>query len=74
VASRQLKGFKKVLLEPGESKKITFALTPRDLSIYNVQGGASGKGGWAEVSGEFQLFAGSSSRDIRLTGSYTNAK
>lgn len=32
---KQLRGFEKVMLQPGESKTITFTLTPEDFYIYN---------------------------------------
>jgi beta-glucosidase len=56
---RELKGFTKVDLEPGESTTVTFHLGPRDLSYWN--------GGWVLEPGEFTLAVGASSRDLRLT-------
>ncbi|MEI9852314.1 MAG: glycoside hydrolase family 3 N-terminal domain-containing protein [Sphingomonas sp.] len=34
---RELKRFERVTLQPGEKKMLTFTLTPRDLSFYNVE-------------------------------------
>jgi beta-glucosidase len=33
---RQLRGFEKVVIQPGESKSVTFALKTRDSSIWDV--------------------------------------
>jgi len=61
---KQLKGFSKVALEPGETKTVRFTLTPEDLSLLNRQ--------LVRVvePGEFQVMIGHSSEDIRLTGSF----
>src|SRR3954451_19957967 len=56
---RELKGFAKVDLEPGESTTVSFRLGPRDLSYWS--------GGWVLEPGEFTLAVGASSRDLRLT-------
>jgi beta-glucosidase len=56
---RELKGFTKVDLEPGESTTVAFHLGPRDLSYWN--------GGWVLEPGEFTLAVGASSRDLHLT-------
>eukprot|EP00037_Helgoeca_nana_P030206 m.371512 g.371512 ORF g.371512 m.371512 type:complete len:746 (+) comp28131_c0_seq1:2254-4491(+) len=63
---RQLKGFSKVLLAAGASMQITIPLTPREMSIWDV-----GSHGWQVVNGEFTAWVGSSSRDTRLTGTFT---
>ena len=52
---RELKGFEKIHLEPGESRQVTFELTAEDLAIY------SARGVWEAEPGEFQLFVGASS-------------
>jgi beta-glucosidase len=56
---RELKGFTKVDLGPGESTTVSFHLGARDLSYWN--------GGWVLEPGEFTLAVGASSRDLRLT-------
>jgi beta-glucosidase len=61
---KQLKGFTKEYLEAGQSTVALFELTKRDFSIWSTEQHA-----WTPVSGEFQVFVGSSSRDIRLVGS-----
>mmetsp|Transcript_9552 Transcript_9552/g.18119 ORF Transcript_9552/g.18119 Transcript_9552/m.18119 type:complete len:717 (+) Transcript_9552:36-2186(+) len=60
---RQLKGFQKVVLQPGETKSVEISLTPRDLSIWDAKTHE-----FAVVKGEFDVFVGSSSRDLRLLG------
>lgn len=56
-----LRGFERVNLEPGESKVVRFHLTPEDLQILdrNME--------WTVEPGEFEIMAGSSSADIRLS-------
>lgn len=63
----QLKGFKKVMLQPGQSTTVSITLTSRDLSIWD---GAAHD--FAVVKGEFGVKVGASSRDIRLTGPLTS--
>jgi beta-glucosidase len=62
-----LRGFEKIMLAPQQSQKVTFTLTSGDLSIWDPS-----KTGWAPVQGTFQVYVGSSSRDIMLTGSLTH--
>ena len=61
---KQLKGFAKAELAPGETKTVHFALTPEDLSLLNRQ--------LVRVvePGAFKVMIGHSSDDIRLTGSF----
>jgi beta-glucosidase len=63
---KELKGFKKVALEPGESKVVKFSLDQRALSFYDPY-----QKQWVAEPGEFEVLAGSSSRDIRLKASFT---
>ena len=63
---QQLKGFQQVPLAPGASATVTFALDSRAISIWDI---ASRK--WAEQSGSFGVMVGASSRDSKLTGSFT---
>ncbi|OTB17767.1 glycoside hydrolase family 3 protein [Daldinia sp. EC12] len=60
---KQLRGFEKVPLAPGESAEVTFELTRRDLSIWDVV-----TQGWVIQAGQYELYVGASSRDIRLMG------
>ena len=63
---KQLKGFRKVQLSPGETKTVEIALLSRDVSTWDV-----GTHGWRRVSGHFEVLVGSSSRDIRLNATFT---
>lgn len=56
---KELKGFKKVYLQPGEFMRVEFAITREDLSFYDV----SSKG-WKAEPGEFKAYVGTSSADI----------
>lgn len=58
---RELKGFEKVFLKPGESKKIMFKLDKRSFAFYN-----EAVHDWSVEEGDFIISLGSSSRDIRL--------
>jgi beta-glucosidase len=58
---KELKGFKKIHLNPGETKEITFELGMEDLSFYDEN-----LNGWKAEKGFFNILIGSSSRDIRL--------
>jgi beta-glucosidase len=64
---KQLKAFERIALKPGESKKVTFKLTPKeDMSYYDVR-----KSDYAVEPGDFEIQVGSSSADIRLKGIVT---
>ncbi len=60
-----LRGFERVTLEPGEQKTVRFTLTPEDLRIMGPHME------WVVEPGEFKVMVGSSSKDIRLEGSFT---
>lgn len=59
---KELKGFTKVSLEPGESREVRFTLDARDFSYYD-----SMQSRWIAESGEFAIGIGASSADIRLS-------
>jgi beta-glucosidase len=63
--SKELKGFKKVVLNPGQSKPVSFTLDRSALSYFDPS-----KKEWVAESGAFKVLAGASSRDIRLEGSF----
>ena len=63
---KQLRGFAKLPLEKGASGTATFPLRRKDLSYWDV-----GKQQWVVPTGEFKIYVGSSSRDIRLTDKIT---
>ncbi len=58
---RELKGFVKVALQPGETKTIQFTIKPRDLAYFDVQGPQ-----WKANAGDYEIQVGGSSRDIRV--------
>jgi beta-glucosidase len=57
---KELKGFAKVHLEPGETKTVTLTLDRHALAYYDDKLHA-----WVAESGEFEVLIGASSRDIR---------
>jgi len=58
---KELKGFQKVFLKPGESKKVTITLDRRSLAYYNVATRT-----WDAAPGVYRILIGSSSQDIEL--------
>ncbi|MBQ3085829.1 MAG: glycoside hydrolase family 3 C-terminal domain-containing protein [Clostridia bacterium] len=58
---KELKGFKKIFLEPGEEKTVTVELDKRAFAFWNTA-----IGDWYVESGAFDILVGASSRDIRL--------
>ena len=58
---KELKGFKKVYLEPGEEKEIKIELGRRAFAFWNVN-----TNDWCVESGKFKIYVGASSADIRL--------
>jgi beta-glucosidase len=61
---RELRGFEKVGLSPGESVRVSFELSSRDFAYWDVATGD--RGAWRREGGEFVIEVGASSRDIRL--------
>jgi len=60
-SKKELKGFDKVYLEPGETKQITLELTERDFSYYNSE-----IKDWEIESGNYKIQVGSSIQAIHL--------
>jgi beta-glucosidase len=58
---KELKGFEKIQLEPGEEKTVNFKLDKRAFAYYNTE-----IKDWYVESGEFELLVGKSSKDIIL--------
>ncbi|KAL5339998.1 glycosyl hydrolase family 3 C-terminal domain-containing protein [Aspergillus crustosus] len=56
---RQLRGFEKVYLEPGETNNVGFSIQRRDLSIWDTE-----RPKWRVVGGEYGVLLGRSSRDF----------
>ena len=63
---RELKGFEKVELQPGESKDVTFTLDKRAFAYWNTQ-----LHDWHVETGAFSVEVGQSSRDIAVSGTVT---
>ncbi len=59
---KNLRGFERVVLNPGETKTVTMKLTPEDLMLLdrNMH--------WTVVPGTFDVMIGKSSADIVLSG------
>lgn len=67
---KELKGFEKVSLKPGETKRVVFSLDKRAFAYYETA-----INDWFVEYGEFEILVGASSRDIRLSGSvYVNSE
>ncbi len=62
---KELKAFKKVMLQPGETKTVTLTLNQRSFAYW------SELSDWYAEPGHYKLLAGAASDDIRLTGSVT---
>lgn len=60
-APKELKGFVKIHLEPGEEKKVSVELDDRAFAFWNTA-----TEDWCVESGEYKILVGASSRDIRL--------
>jgi beta-glucosidase len=61
MAPKQLAGFERLTLKPGESREVTVRVGARALSYWSVERGA-----WVRAAGERTVSVGASSRDIRL--------
>lgn len=60
-AKKELKGFEKVYLEPGETKTVTMNLNKRSFAFYNIN-----IPGWHVEKGDYRILVGASSRDISM--------
>ncbi|MBO3767856.1 MAG: fibronectin type III-like domain-contianing protein, partial [Candidatus Brockarchaeota archaeon] len=61
---KELKGFKRITLEPGESKKVTFILYTDQLAFYDENLNL------VVEPGTYEVMIGSSSEDIKLSGTF----
>ena len=59
---KELRGFEKIELEPGEEKTVTFTLTKRAFAYYRTD-----ISDWYVESGDYTIMAAKSSRDIACT-------
>ncbi len=60
--AKELKHFAKIALAPGETKTVTFEITPRDLMFYDADARQ-----WRAEPGKFKLHIAASAGDIRRT-------
>ena len=58
---KELKGFKKISLNPGEKQTVSIPLNQRAFAFYDPA-----KAGWVAEAGDYKIEIGSSSKDIRL--------
>ena len=65
---KELKGFEKISLKPGQSQKVTFTIGVDDLAFYTRDMSFKAE------SGEFRLFVGSSSEDLQAVSFKLTAK
>ncbi len=63
---KELKGFNKVALAPGETKTVEFKIGIENLSFYNPD-----MKEWRAEPGEFEVLVGSSSRDIKCRAGFS---
>jgi beta-glucosidase len=59
---KELKGFQKVALAPGQSREVAFTLKASDLAFYTAAGR------WEAETGAFKVFVGGNSRDVKEAG------
>ncbi len=64
--TKELKAFKKVDLNPGETKTVTFTITVDDLKFYNDKTSE-----WTAEPGRFNAYIAASSTDIKSTTPFT---
>ena len=57
---KELKGFRKITLAPGETKEVSFTITPDDLKFFD-----DSRHEWIAEPGKFRAMIGASSTDIR---------
>lgn len=63
---KELKGFRKVTLAPGETKDVSFTITPNDLKFFD-----DSRHEWIAEPGKFKALIGGSSTDIRAIAQFS---
>lgn len=63
---RELKAFRKIELNPGQTRELCFELPPRAFAFFDT-----GKRCWRVEAGEFKIFAGFSAGDLRTIATVT---
>ena len=64
--AKELKGFRKIELQPGETKDVTFQITADDLSFFDEHAGQ-----WRVEPGKFTAYFCASEADVRQKASFT---
>ncbi len=62
---KELKGFRRVNLKPGESKTVSLDIDKSAMSFYDMN-----KKAWVAEPGEFEVLVGASSEDVKLNGKF----
>jgi beta-glucosidase len=62
---KELKGFEKIFLKPGEKRTVSIPLDQRAFAFYDPS-----QNGWVSETGNFEILVGGSSRDIRLQDTF----
>jgi beta-glucosidase len=62
---KELKGFRRVALDPGQQQTVNFTLDRQSLAYYDPA-----RHDWITEPGRFEVLVGASSRDIRLRGTF----
>ncbi len=62
---KELRGFERIVLKPGEKRRVTFTLSGDNLSFYDVK-----QRRFVTEPGAFEMLVGSSSEDIRCKGRF----
>ena len=62
---KELKGFKKVFLQPGESRRVTIELDQRSFAFFDTD-----RHLWVAKPDTYNIIVGASSQDIRLNGQF----
>jgi len=63
---KELKGFQKVFLEPGQSQQVTLTLDQRSVAYWDTTHEK-----WVALPGSYNVLVGASSQDIRLSGTFS---
>jgi beta-glucosidase len=63
---KELKGFRRLMLQPGETQTVAFELDESALSFFDPS-----RKDWVAEPGAFEVLVGASSRDIRLRGGFS---
>jgi beta-glucosidase len=66
---QELKGFAKIALKPGETRRVSIPLGQRAFAFYSPDAH-----GWVAEAGTYDVLVGASSRDLRLRGAFALAQ